>query len=176
MIDTLRAAIVPFFIVLFPAVWYVNRNLTTAQLPPSTEPSVVLIAGGLGASVVGSAAFAVAVTRAVYRWSDVDDERELVRYQRIFRPDNTSLAVFAGFISLTFLWAVVVLAGVGPAWVGELLSVPLGLLGLPFVLLLPLGIRFHWAVVLGLVCSVVWMMGLATVLSDTIHRWSAPDA
>ncbi|WP_226481460.1 hypothetical protein [Natrinema amylolyticum] len=172
MNDVLRAAVVPFFAILFPAVWYVNRNFTTAQLPPSTEPSVALIAGGLVASIVGSAAFAVAVARVVRRRSDVDDEREAPRYQRVFRPDDTSLVVFAVFLSLTFLWAVVTLAGVGPAWVGERLSVPLGLLGLPFVLLFPLGIRFNWAVVLGLVCSVAWMMWLATVLSDAIHRWN----
>ncbi|WP_229504707.1 hypothetical protein [Natrinema versiforme] len=81
-----------------------------------------------------------------------------------------------GFVSLAFLWAVVALAGIGPAWLGGLLSVPLALLGLPLVLLSPLAIRFHWAVVLGLVGSVVWMAVLATVLSDAVHRWRTTDA
>lgn len=164
--------VVPFFAALFPAVWYVNRNLTTASLPPSTEPSLELLAVGIGVSIAGSAI--IAFVSAFVSRRVVTDE-SVPRYRRVVRLDDASLVTFAGFVSLAFLWAVVALAGIGPAWLGGLLSVPLALLALPFVLLSPLAIRFHWAVVLGLAGSVVWMAVLATVLSDVVHRWRTTD-
>lgn len=174
MAATLRAMVVPFFAALFPAVWYVNRNLTTASLPPSTEPSLDLLAVGIGVSIAGSAA--VAFVSAFVGRRVTADEQASSRSRRVLQLDDASLVAFAGFVSLAFLWAVVALAGIGPAWLGGLLSVPLALLGLPLVLLSPLAIRFHWAVVLGLIGSVVWMAVLATVLSDAVHRWRTTDA
>ncbi|WP_049923159.1 hypothetical protein [Halopiger djelfimassiliensis] len=168
MNDFLRAMIVPFFAALFPAVWYVNRNLTTARLPPKVQPSTALVVAGLAVSVAVAAAIAFVV--AVFRRRDVNDERTLPRYQRVFQPDDTSLAVFGVCVSLAALWAVVELAGIGPAWLGGILWLLLVPLGLPLVVLSPLAIQFHWALVLALVATVVWMATLATVSSDAIHR------
>lgn len=172
MADILRTMVVPFFAALFPAVWYVNRNLTTTRLPPSTEPSPALLAVGIAVSIAGSAV--VAFVSAFVARRVVTDE-STSRYRRVLQLDDDSLVAFAGFVSLAFLWAVVTLAGIGPAWLSGLLSVLLALLVLPFILLSPLAIRFHWAVVLGLVGSVVWMAVLATVLSDAASRWRTAD-
>ncbi len=87
-----RAMIVPFFMVLFPAVWFVNRNLTTEQLPPTVEPSAGLILLGLAGSVVGSAA--VAAPLAFLGQNRSVPSEDLPYRQRIFQPDTDALVVF----------------------------------------------------------------------------------
>lgn len=164
----IRATVVPFFVALFPLVWYINRNLTTDRLPPYVEPSTVVVLGALLGAVAISAVFGALV--AVLTRTDVESERRLPYHRRVLRPDTTSLNVFLGFIGMLLLWAPVGLVGVGPDWLAEALLVLLVPFGIPFLVLAPFAMHFHWAVVLGLVLSVLWMSLLAVLITDKIIR------
>lgn len=166
----LRGMVVPFFAAFVPAVWYVDRNLTTDRLPPYVEPGPALIVGALGAAAVGS--IAVAAVVALFRRRDTA-ERPLPYRQRTFRPDGRALGIFFGFLSLCLLLALVEMVGIGPPWLATALYPVLVPIALPFVVLAPLAIRYHWAVVLGLVASVLWMSFLATAVADALERRGA---
>ncbi|GEM_PF-1934924 len=169
----LRAMVIPFFVALFPTVWYVNRNLTTERLPPAVEPTTELITVALGGAVVGSLVFAAAVARL--SGHRLENESHAVPYrQRVLQPDGTALVVFFSFIFVSFIWALTEMAGFGPAWLGELLQLLLTPLAIPLLLFTPLAIHFHWAVIGGLVLCVLWMSLLGTILSDILHRRSLP--
>ncbi len=169
-----RSAVIPFVMLLVPAVWYINRNVTTERLPPYTEPTAGLVAGALGLAVFGSLLFAAVVVAFVGPRRSEDEPHELPYRRRVFRPDDTALVVFAGFILVSLVWALIGLAGFGPGWLGEPLQILLSPLALPLLVLAPLAIQFHWAVLLGLVLCVLWMSLLATVISDLVHRRSLP--
>lgn len=47
-------------------------------------------------------------------------------------------------------------------------------LAIPLMILLPFSMHFHWALVLGLVLSVLWMSLLGLILSDIIHNRALP--
>lgn len=101
MKDFIRAMVVPFFMVLFPAVWYINRNVMTEQLPPYTEPTAELIAFTIGIAVFVSTLFAT-VFALVRRQHNDDTEHKSPYRQRVFQPDKTALVVFFSFISVIF--------------------------------------------------------------------------
>lgn len=169
----IRAMVIPFFMALFPAVWYINRNVTTERLPPYTEPTTELVAVATGVAVFGSIVFAAVV--ALFRHQSSENEQCKLTYrQRVFQPDDTALAVFFMFISIAFVWALIEMGGFGPAWLGELLQLFLAPLALPLLILAPLAIQFHLAVILGLVLCVLWMSLLGTVFSDVVHHRSLP--
>ncbi|WP_245724225.1 hypothetical protein [Natronorubrum texcoconense] len=169
----IRPMVIPFFMALFPAVWYINRNVTTERLPPYTEPTTEVVAIAIGTAVFGSTVFAAVVAR--FRQQRGETEQYTLPYrQRLFQPDNTALAVFGIFIAVSFVWALIEMAGFGPAWLGELLQISLIPIAIPLVVLAPLAIHFHWAVVLGLVLCVLWMSLLGTVFSDVVHRRTLP--
>lgn len=96
-----HALVVPFFMVLFPAVWYINRNLTTEELPPHIKPSTELVAVAIGVSVLGSIVFATVI--ALFTRESGESKQQTLPYrQRIFQPDSTALTVFFFFIALSF--------------------------------------------------------------------------
>lgn len=155
----LRAMIVPFVAVLFPALHIVYRAFGTAA--PDR-----LILGVFGAILV---ALLVAVALAWFRRRNVDEPRQLPRAQRILQPEDTALRVFGLFAAIGVLWATVTIAAVGPSWIAAAMSILVAPLGAPLIVLGPLAIGFYWAVVLGYVLSVLWMSLLATVVSDLLH-------
>ncbi|WP_436348872.1 hypothetical protein [Natronorubrum sp. FCH18a] len=165
--------IIPFFMILFPAVWYINRNVMTEQLPPHTEPTTELVAVSIGVAVLGSTLFAT-IFVFLRRQSNADTVHELTYRQRVFQPDKTALEVFSCFIAVSFLWTIFEMGGVGPSWLAEPLYVLLAPIGIPLVVLAPLAIRFHWAVILGLIFCVLWMSLLANIASDIIHDRPLP--
>ena len=170
MKERFRAMVVPFFMVLFPALWYLNRNILSEQLYPYIEPTLELVTIYLGVSVLGSVVFATVF--AVFRQRDFEDERELTYGQRVFQPDQTAIVIFLLFVFLTFVLGLIEQFEIGPSWIGDLLPLLLVPLGLPMLVLAPLAIAFHWAVILGLVLCVLWMSLLANKLSDSINRHS----
>lgn len=168
--EILRKIVVPFFMAFFPTVWYINRNLMTEQLPPRTEPTTALVAFAVGVAVVGSAIFAAIVARFSRHRAGRDHE---VSYRyRVFRPDNTTMGIFFCFVTLSGLLLLVESSGLGPAWLGDVLALVLVPVVLPFLVLAPLAIQFHWAVVIGLVLCVPWMSLVATVIADGLHSIS----
>ncbi|ADD05646.1 uncharacterized protein Nmag_2077 [Natrialba magadii ATCC 43099] len=169
MNDFVRAMVVPFFMALFPAVWFVNRNLTTAQLPPTVEPSAGLILLGLAGAVVGSAAVA-ALLAAVGRNQSVAAE-ELPFRQRVFQPDTASLTVFLALVGLCALWALVAFAGIGPAILGDALTFVMLLPGLPLLVLAPLAIHSAVATTVGLVACALWLSVLSVGTTELVGRW-----
>lgn len=169
----IRRMIIPFFVPLFPAVWYINRNVMTAQLPPSIEPTVELVALSIGVAVLGSILFAI-VFAVLSRQSNGDPEYELSYRQRVVQPDTTALGVFSCFIGLCILLGIFEMGGIGSVWLEEALYVLLAPLSVPLLVLAPLAIRFHWAVIIGLILCVLWMSLLATIASDIIHGKPLP--
>lgn len=162
--------VVPFFIPLFPAIWYINRNLLTEQLPPYTEPTTELLVSAVGVSILGSILFATVVTAFIHRWSNQSDDHVPYRL-RLFTPNSTALVLFLSFMFVVLIWGIIEIGNLGPAWVGELLQILLIPLAVPLVVLAPFTIQFHWAVIFGLVLCVLWMSFLANVCSDLVdHR------
>ena len=162
--------VVPFFATLVPMLWYVNRNVTTEQLPPHAEPAAWLVAGSVAGAVAVSTV--VGVVFAQFRRRDVDDERTLPYRQRVLQPDSTACSIFLAFVGVIGLWAFVELTALVPWWLEAVLLVPLltvYVLGLPFLLLGPIARHAHWAVVVGLVATVLWTSLLATVLADALQ-------
>ncbi|MXV61396.1 hypothetical protein GS429_04815 [Natronorubrum sp. JWXQ-INN-674] len=160
--------VVPFFVALFPAVWYLNRNLTSERLPPYTEPTTELLLASIGAAIIGSVVFAMVVALITSR-RGTNESGGLYR-RRILRPSGPALRVFGLLIAVVFGWALTEFVGVGPLWVEIVFSILVLPLSIPFLLLAPLAIRFHWAVVLGLALCVLWLSLLATVVSDLLRR------
>lgn len=171
MKDFIRAMVVPFFMLLFPAVWYINRNVMTEQLPPYIEPTTGLVALSIGGAVFSSALFAT-VFALIQRQTHEGTGQASPYRQRIVQPDTTALRVFFGFISVYFGVALVEIGGIGPSWLGELLYIALVPLGVPLLVLIPFAIHFHWALILGLVLCVLWMSLLSTIISDIVHSQS----
>lgn len=172
----LRSAIVPFVATLVVLVWYVNRNVAAEALPPQVEPSTELVLGALAGAVVASAAIAAIVAvvlQATLTAQGTDPARDPYR-RRVLRPDDTALAIFAVVVALLGLWSLVALAGIGPALPMEVLTFLVAPLGLPLLVLAPLAIHFHWALILGLVLSVLWISLLSALLSDVIHDRPLP--
>ncbi|AFZ72913.1 hypothetical protein [Natronobacterium gregoryi] len=170
MNEFVRAMVVPFFMALFPAVWFVNRNLTTAQLPPTVEPSAGLILLGLAGSVVGSAAVA-ALLAFVGRDRSVPSE-ELPYRQRIFQPDTDALLVFAALVALCAGWALVAFAGIGPAVLGHVLTFAMILPGLPLLVLAPLAIHSTIATIVGLAACALWLSVLSVGTAELTRKRS----
>ncbi|MCU4752150.1 hypothetical protein OB919_09165 [Halobacteria archaeon AArc-curdl1] len=168
-----RAMIIPFFMALFPAVWYINRNVTTERLPPYTEPTTELVAIAIGIAVFGSIVFAAILARFRHE-TNTNGPHTLPYRQRIFQPDDTALSVFGLFVSSSFVWALIEMAGFGPPWLGGVLEILLIPVALPLFVLAPLAIQFHWAVILGLVLCVLWMSFLGNVFSDVLHQRPVP--
>ena len=160
-----RTMIVPFCMALFPSIWYINRNVMTERLPPRTEPTTELVAGSITIAIVSSLCFA-AVFASLWPRTQTGSDQTVSYYQRIIRPEGTALTVFLCFNISIFIWAAVELGGVGPSWVGDVLSAVLSPLGFPLLILAPLTIRFHWAVIIALIFCVLWMSLLANVGSD----------
>lgn len=173
MRDLLRAMIIPFFMSFIPAVWYINRNVLTEQLPPYIEPTTELLVTLIGVAVFASILFA-AVFALFSRQTGENDLHESPYHVRIFNPDDTALLFFFSFMSIITVWALIEVGDLGLVWVGELLQILLAPLALPLVVFAPLAIQFHWAVVLSLVFCVLWMSFLGIVLSDTINGRSVP--
>lgn len=173
MKDFIRRMVIPFFMLLFPAVWYINRNVLTDRLPPRVEPTTDVVALSIGVAVLGSLLFGTAFA-VFWRYDDVDMNYKLPYPQRVFQPDTTALGVFSCFIGVTVLWAIFEMGGVGPLWFGDAFYVLLTPIVVPFLVLAPLVIQFHWAVIVGLVFSVLWMSFLATIVSDIIHGRPLP--
>lgn len=168
MKETLRGMVIPFFIALFPAVWYINRNLMTEQLPPHTEPTTVLVAFAVGGAVFGSAIFA-AVIALVSRQKPGNVHELPYRYQ-VRHPNNAALGIFFCFVALSGLLLLVEAGGLGPTWLGDVLALILVPVILPFLILTPLAIQSHWAVILGLVLCVPWMSLVATVIAEYVQQ------
>lgn len=172
MKEFVRAMIVPFFAVLFPAVWYINRNVMTEQLYPYTEPTPELLALSLGIAVVCSLVFSMGV--ALFRQQRGKKPHEIQYRQRVFQPDNTALAVFFSFMWLVFVWALVEMGGIGPSWIRTVLQVLILPFAFPLLILGPFALRWHWAVILGLICCVLWMSVIGIVVSDIAHDRPLP--
>lgn len=163
--------VIPFFIPLFPAVWYLNRNIMTERLPPYIEPTTELLTAAIGVTILGSALFAVVASLLFHQFGKQSTD-ELSYFQRVLHPPDTPLRIFLGFIIVILIWGIIEIGGFGPDWVGELLQILLVPLAIPLVILIPFAIHFHWAVILGLVCCVLWMSLLANVFSDILTNRS----
>lgn len=160
----LRAAIVPFCMALFPALWYIGRNLTTERLPPYVQPTTELLAVSVVLAILGAAV--VGAILASLGRHGVEDERRLPIRRRLFQLDERSSRVFVAIVAVFLLWALFALFG--PPWLEVVAYVVLVPFALPFFVLAPLAIHFHWAVVLGLVLSVVWMSGVSIAVSERV--------
>ena len=165
--------LIPFFIVLFPAVWYINRNIMTEQLPPYTEPTTELVVLSTGVAVFSALVLAAVVTFFTYQQNTAEPSKLPYR-RRVFQPEGMHLALFCLFTALTGLWFLIDIVGIGPSLLGDVLTVLVALLGLPFLIFAPLAIHFHWAVILGLVLCVLWISLLSSICSDIIHDRPLP--
>lgn len=168
-----RAVVVPFFVALFPALWYVNRNVTTAVLLPRVDPTTETIALAVAVAVVGSAAFAAIVAPFVRRLLAGSSGR----LQRALVPDNRTLLVLCGFVCGIATYTLSAIAGIGPSWLATL-SLPIAVLvALPFLLLAPFFLKAsliaHTIAVAGLAASALWMAVLATSIVDAIDRYAS---
>lgn len=169
----IHAMVIPFFMALFPAVWYVNRNVATEGRSPYTEPTTGLVAVAIGVAVIGSIVFAASM--ALFRAKCKEKEQYTLPYrQRVFQPDDTALVVFFVFIAVSFVWALIEMGGFGPAFVGDLLQILLIPVAIPLLVLAPLAIQWYLAVIVGLMLCVLWMSLLATAVSDIVHKRSLP--
>ena len=101
-------------------------------------------------------------------------DSELRYRQRVFHPDNTALVVFFVFIAVSFVFILTEMVGFGPAWLGAFLQILLIPVAIPLLVLAPLAIQFHWAVIAGLVLCVLWMSLLGNVISDIVHGRPLP--
>jgi len=169
----LRALIIPFFMIFTPAVWYINRNILTGQFPLYTEPTAEHLVISIGVAVLVSTLFAI-VFALFSRQASEKQPHELSYPVRIFNPDNRALLFFFSFMSIISGWMLIEAGGFGPVWAGALLQILLTPLAVPVVVFAPLVIQFHWAVVISLILSILWMSFLAIVLSDITSGRSVP--
>lgn len=165
-----RSALVPSLMALFPALWYVNRNVTSVALPPRVEPTVWTVLFAVAVASVVAAAVGAAVAPIVRRLLDGSSDR----LRRALVPDDRTLLVAFGLLSGVSAYALSALAGVGPPWLATL-SLPIAILvGLPFLLLVPLFIEAsplaHAVAIAGLAASAFWLAVLATYVVDAIDR------
>lgn len=163
----LRGMVVPFFAALLPTVWYVNRNLTTAALPPTVDPTPGLIALGLvvaviGASVVGAIVSLLLPTSAA-------EPRELAHLRRVLYPPTDALVAFLGCMGLLGAAAAVAFPELGPGWLRTVLLTAAAPLVLPFLLLAPVAIFSHLATVVGLAACPLWCSLLANLAVDYLR-------
>ncbi|WP_254861494.1 hypothetical protein [Halovivax gelatinilyticus] len=148
-----RGAIVPFFSIFVPGVWYVNRNLTTAALAPTVDPSPGLIVAGLAGVVL-----VATIGAAIGSWlaSPIVDSEATSLPARVLVPPVAALPVFLGCMAILGLAGAVVFLDLGPGWL-QILSLALATpLALPFVVLVPLAIHSHLATIVGLACIPLW--------------------
>lgn len=167
-----RALVVPFFVALFPALWYVNRNVTTAVLPPRVDPTTETIALAVAVAVLGSVGVAAVAAPFVQRLLDGSSGR----LRRALVPENRTLLAISGLLCGVAAYALSAIAGVGPSWLATL-SLPIALLvALPFLFLVPFFIEAspiaHTIAVAGLAASALWMAVLATSIVDAIDRYA----
>ncbi len=158
-----RGIVVPFFAILFPLLWYVNRNLTTDVLPPTVEPSFGLIAAGIAVAVVG-AAVGAAITSMLLRRYD-GESASTSRVRRVFVPPPRALRLFLGCMAVIGVIAAILFSGGGPEWLRTVLLVAVVPFVVPFVLLAPLAIHSHLATILGLVCIPLWCSLVSTLVA-----------
>lgn len=176
-----RAMVVPFFMVLFPSLWYINRNLTTPVLPPRIEPTPRIITVAVSGAIAGSALFAAVVVflGAVGNAVLGDTLRALLpsgRLQRALHLDTPALVIFFGVFCGVVMWGVAGTVGIG--WL-EIVLWPLAVvvllpLHLAVVILYGVGLESldHVLTVAGLVLSAVWLAVLSTAVSEALHtRW-----
>lgn len=164
-----RALVLPFFVTLFPALWYVNRNLTTAVLPPNIEPTTELVLWGVVGSVLLSLVVSLCVAPITY-WIATGGERprEKDRFRRVLLPDRRELLVVSVLLVGLLLFALTDLAGFDTA-VG-VIGWPFALaVGLPMLAVAPLAIHSHFFTVFGLTASAVWMIVLGTFVVDLFN-------
>jgi hypothetical protein len=171
MASVSRAAVVPSLVALFPALWYVNRNVTTAALPPRVEPTsgtvvlAVAVASALAAAVGAAAA---PIARRLHEGSSDRLSRALV-------PNDRTLFVACGLLSGVAAYALSAIAGVGPAWLATLSLPVAALVGLPFLLFVPVSLEAspvtHAGAVAGLAASALWLAVLATYVVDALDRF-----
>ncbi|WP_281194607.1 hypothetical protein [Halorubrum sp. F4] len=185
----LRLAVIPFFVVAFPAVHYLARNLSTERFFPHAEPSIPLyVAGVVSTFAVATAvslSCAVVVRRLVVAPSLRDPsspDHGTVAHPddpflwRVLLPDWRTLRVYLGFVGVVALWAVVRIGGIGPEPLVTLLAFAVVPFGVPLLFLAPLAIGSHVAVVVGYAASAIWTAALARLLveaTDAIREGSA---
>lgn len=176
MRESIRAAIVPFFTVLFPAVYFVGRNVTTVRHPPRIEPTVWVIGGALVAAAVGAGVVAAVASVPVRTFVG---GRKTTRLGRVLLPDRDALVPFSGFLAVLLAYYLTAAHGLGPDWLVYPLSVAAAPLGLPFLLVAPLAIGSWFWVVLGLMLCPLWLSVVATLTSDRFGsrgESAGPDA
>ena len=154
-----RAMVVPFCMVLFPALHYVFGTF-------GWEQSEYLILGTVGAVLTAAI---VAGGIAWFRNRDRTRPRDLPRPQRILQPDDIAIRLFVLFVGISLLWGAVSLIPSTPEWIDLFVTLLVIPLGLPLLILSPLVIGFQWAVIAGYVLSVLWMALLATLGADVIY-------
>ncbi|MEY7851862.1 hypothetical protein AB7C87_21970 [Natrarchaeobius sp. A-rgal3] len=163
MKPSVRGAVVPFVGVLFPAVWYLNRDVASVHHPPF-DPSPLVIALGFGAALVGAAAFAALASVVVsVRFHDRNAADSWLG--RVFLPDRRTLAVFAVLTVGLIGWALAEMAGIGPGWLATALDPVFYLAVVPLLLLAPLAIHSYPVVVVGLALSAVWLSALSALIA-----------
>ncbi|WIV68387.1 hypothetical protein [Natrialbaceae archaeon AArc-T1-2] len=162
----LRAMVVPSLMALFPALWFVNRNVTTAVLWPHLEPTADVIVGAVVLAVLG--ALVVGVIGAALVRSVVGD-RPGSFPARVFVPDDRSLGVLAIWLVVIAGWAAVAMVDVGPFWLEYPFWPIVVVAGLPFLVLAPVAIHSWTAVVIGLVACALWLSALSAVLADALE-------
>ncbi|MCU4972597.1 hypothetical protein OB955_07570 [Halobacteria archaeon AArc-m2/3/4] len=163
--DFARGLVVPFFAALFPAVWYINRDVASEHHSP--EPSTSNIVLSIVAALVGAVVIAVVgslVVRALCR----DADRPWLR--RVLVPDRRSLAVYGVLILGLLGWSLTEMAGLGPSWLSAVLEPVFYLAAVPLLLLGPIAIHSYPAVVLGLALSAIWLSILSTVVAGVLER------
>lgn len=162
-----RGMIVPFFAVLVPGVWYVNRNLTTAALPPTVDPSLGLLVLGLATAVLGAAVLAALVS--VLAPNPETEPRATALPRRVLFPSGDALAVFLGCMAILGAAGAIALPDLGPDWLRTTLLVVGAPLALPFLILAPIVIQSHLATIVGLAACPLWCSLLSTLFVDRLR-------
>lgn len=158
-----REIVVPFFALLFPLLWYVNRNLTTDVLPPTVEPSPELIAVGIAVAVAG-ATVGAAISSILLRRYD-GESASTSRVRQVLVPPPRALRLFLGCMAIVGAIAAILFSGGGPEWLRTMLLIAVVPFAVPFVLLAPLAIHSHLATILGLVCIPLWCSLVSTLVA-----------
>lgn len=172
----LRTSLVPFFAVLFPAVHYLGRNLSSGTLYPPVDPTPTAYALGglaaLGVSLAVGLACGLLLHRVVVEPSDED--RGVTAHPddsllwRVLLSDARTVRVYLAFIGVIGAWAVVSVAGLGPESLATVLSVAVVPFALPLLLLAPVAIVSHVGVVVGYGACALWTALLARLFVERV--------
>ena len=176
--DVFRTAVVPFCTIWFPSVHYLTRNLSTASLYPHVEPTASTYARWGLAALALSTVIGVATGYLVQRVVVVPSNDTNVPtphpddplFWRALLLDGRTLRVYLSFVGVIGLWAVANVAGVGPGTVAALLTLLVVPFALPILLLAPLAIGSHAAVVVGLGAVAPWTAVLARLFVEHVPR------